>query len=124
MAAWLPAPLPALWTQSARCTANFSTCPIGLTATDTFIDTLRKVAGVSVPEAINTERGQLLDIITDMHQYFYGKKVGLVGDPDQLISLTEFLVSIDMWPIYVVTGTEGKSLRHGSKRSRRMFRTK
>ena len=43
-----------------------------------------------------------------MHQYFYGKKVGLVGDPDQLISLTEFLVSIDMWPIHIVTGTPGK----------------
>ena len=23
-------------------------------------------------------------MITDMHQYFYGKKVALVGDPDQL----------------------------------------
>lgn len=82
--------------------------PIGLNATDVFIDTLRKVSGVNVPDQINVERGQLLDIITDMHQYFYGKKVGLVGDPDQLISLTEFLVSIDMWPIHIVTGTPGK----------------
>jgi nitrogenase molybdenum-iron protein beta chain len=82
--------------------------PIGLHATDNFIDTLRKIAGVNVPDSINIERGQLLDIITDMHQYFYRKKVGLVGDPDQLISLTEFLVSIDMWPIHIVTGTPGK----------------
>ena len=82
--------------------------PIGLKATDVFIDTLRRMAGVSVPEAITTERGQLLDIITDMHQYFYGRKVALVGDPDQLIALTEFLVSIDMWPIHIVTGTPGK----------------
>ncbi|MFZ2445125.1 MAG: nitrogenase component 1 [Syntrophobacteraceae bacterium] len=82
--------------------------PIGLTATDAFIDTLRTVAGVSVPDTINLDRGRLLDIITDMHQYFYHKKVGLVGDPDQLISLTEFLVSIDMWPIHIVTGTAGK----------------
>lgn len=82
--------------------------PIGLAATDVFVDTLRRLGAVSVPEEINIERGRLLDIITDMHQYFYGKKVGLVGDPDQLISLTEFLVSIDMWPIYIVTGTEGK----------------
>ncbi len=82
--------------------------PIGLRQTDLFVDALRKVAGVNVPESINIERGQLLDIVTDMHQYFYGKKVGLVGDPDQLISLTEFLVSIDMWPIHIVTGTPGK----------------
>ncbi len=82
--------------------------PIGLKATDTFIDTLRRIAGVSVPESITVERGQLLDVITDMHQYFYGRKVGLVGDPDQLIALTEFLVSIDMWPIHILTGTPGK----------------
>ena len=82
--------------------------PIGLKATDEFVDLLRKTAGVSVPESINTERGQLLDVITDMHQHFYGKKVGLVGDPDQLISLAEFLVSVDMWPTHIVTGTPGK----------------
>jgi nitrogenase molybdenum-iron protein beta chain len=82
--------------------------PIGLKATDTFIDILRQTAGVSVPESITTERGQLLDIITDMHQYLYGRKVALVGDPDQLITLTEFLVSIDMWPIHILTGTPGK----------------
>ncbi len=82
--------------------------PIGLTATDAFIDTLRTIAGVSVPDSINLDRGRLLDLITDMHQYFYRKKVGLVGDPDQLVALTEFLVSIDMWPVHIVTGTPGK----------------
>jgi nitrogenase molybdenum-iron protein beta chain len=82
--------------------------PIGLKATDRLVDTLRKTAGVHVPDSINGERGQLLDIITDMHQYFYGKKVALAGDPDQLLALTEFLVSIDMWPLHIVTGTPGK----------------
>jgi nitrogenase molybdenum-iron protein beta chain len=82
--------------------------PIGLAATDAFIDTLRQIAGVHVPDSLNIERGRLVDVITDMHQYFYGRKVALAGDPDQLISLTEFLVSIDMWPIHIVTGTPGK----------------
>ena len=71
-------------------------------------DTLRQIAGVTVPESINIERGRLLDVITDMHQYFFGRKVALAGDPDQLISLTQFLVDIDMWPIHIVTGTPGK----------------
>lgn len=83
--------------------------PIGLHATDRFIDAVRTMTGASVPEAIDIERGQLMDIITDMHQYFYRKRVGLVGDPDQLVALSEFLVSIDMWPVYVVTGTPGKA---------------
>lgn len=81
--------------------------PFGLKATDRFIDTLRKVAGVSVPDTVAFERGQLVDLISDMHQYFYGKKVALVGDPDQVIALTEFLVSIDMLPMHIVTGTPG-----------------
>jgi nitrogenase molybdenum-iron protein beta chain len=81
--------------------------PFGLKATDRFVDTLRKVAGVSVPDTLAFERGQLVDLISDMHQYFYGKKVALVGDPDQVIALTEFLVSIDMRPMHIVTGTPG-----------------
>jgi len=84
--------------------------PIGLQATDRFIDTLRRVAGVTVPESLNRERGQLLDMMTDMHQYTYGRKVAIAGDPDHLVSLVEFLVSLDMKPIHIVTGTPGKKI--------------
>ncbi|MFP4071371.1 MAG: nitrogenase molybdenum-iron protein subunit beta [Desulfovibrionales bacterium] len=82
--------------------------PIGLAATDRFVDALRTIAGSSVPDVLNFERGQLVDYISDMHQYFYHKKVALAGDPDQLIALTEFLVSLDMCPVHIVTGTPGK----------------
>ena len=82
--------------------------PFGLMATDRFIDALRTIAGVSIPDEIVNERGQLVDMISDMHQYLYGKKVALVGDPDQLIAMTEFLVAMDMKPIHIVTGTPGK----------------
>ena len=83
--------------------------PIGLQATDRFVDALRKMAGVTVPDSLNLERGQLLDIITDMQAYLYHKKVALVGDPDQLEALTEFLVAIDMMPIHILTGTKDKA---------------
>ncbi len=82
--------------------------PFGLAASDRFIDALRTIAGVVVPEQITRERGQLVDMISDMHQYFYGRKVALAGDPDQLIAMTEFLVSLDMKPVHIVTGTPGK----------------
>ena len=90
-----------------KCKVPFNTIdlPIGLASTDRFIDCLRTMAGRSVPEAINTERGQLVDVIADMHQYLYGKRVGLVGDPDQVMALAKFLVSLDMHPAYMVTGT-------------------
>ena len=82
--------------------------PFGLAATDRFIDALRTIAGVSIPEQVSHERGQLVDMISDMHQYFYSRKVALAGDPDQLISMTEFLVSLDMCPVHIVTGTPGR----------------
>ena len=61
--------------------------PIGLKATDRYVDTLRKMAGVAVPEAVNFERGQVVDVISDYSQYFYGKKVAIAGDPDQVLAL-------------------------------------
>jgi nitrogenase molybdenum-iron protein beta chain len=82
--------------------------PFGLQATDRFVDALRKVGGVAVPEELIIERGRLVDMISDMHQYFFGKKVALVGDPDHLIAMTEFLSGLDMHPVHVVTGTPGK----------------
>ena len=82
--------------------------PIGLQATDRFIMELRKHNGGHVPEEITDERGRLLDLISDMHQYFYGKSAALWGDPDQLVSLSELLLAVDIFPKYVVTGTPGK----------------
>jgi nitrogenase molybdenum-iron protein beta chain len=82
--------------------------PIGLSATDRFIDAVRKLGHGTVPDSIMDDRGRLVDIITDMEQYFYGKRVALYGDPDQLIALSEFLVDLGMRPVYVVTGTPGK----------------
>ena len=79
--------------------------PIGLQATDRFIEAVRTIAGVKVPDIITDERGRLLDMIADMHQYVYKKRVALFGDPDQLVSLAEFLVCLDMKPVYIVTGT-------------------
>jgi nitrogenase molybdenum-iron protein beta chain len=82
--------------------------PIGLRATDRFVNTLRRQIRARVPASINQERGRLMDMITDMHQYFHGVRVALWGDPDQLVSLAEFLTDLDMRPVYLVTGTPGK----------------
>lgn len=94
----------------ARCKVPYTELdlPIGLSATDRFIDAVRKLGNGSVPDSITDDRGRLVDIITDMEQYLYGKRVALYGDPDQLIALSEFLVDLGMRPVYVVTGTPGK----------------
>jgi nitrogenase molybdenum-iron protein beta chain len=82
--------------------------PVGIKATDRFIQALAKAGRVSIPEQISEERGRLIDVITDMHQYLYGKRVAVYGDPDNIIPLIEFLVDMDMNPVYIVSGTPGK----------------
>ncbi|NLX12647.1 MAG: nitrogenase molybdenum-iron protein subunit beta [Phycisphaerales bacterium] len=95
----------------SRCKVPFQTLelPIGLRATDRFINALRKAGKVEVPASINDERGRLVDMISDMQQYFFGKRAALWGDPDQLVSLAEFLHDLDMKPTYIVTGTPGRA---------------
>lgn len=95
-----------------KCKVPFelTTLPIGIGATDRFIEKLSNLAEVTIPESITMERGRLIDIITDMHQYLYGKRVALYGDPDQLIPWVEFLLELDMKPVYVVSGTPGKKM--------------
>jgi nitrogenase molybdenum-iron protein beta chain len=83
--------------------------PIGIRATDDFVNTLR-LAGGSISEELEIERGQLLDVITNMQQYFFGKKIGLIGDPDHLVSLAQFLSDIGCTVRHVVSGTPGKKL--------------
>ena len=82
--------------------------PIGLKATDRFIQKLATIFEKDVPQSIKDDRGRVVDMITDMHQYFYGKRVALFGDPDQLVPLTEFLLDLDMKPVYIESGTPGK----------------
>lgn len=94
-----------------KCKIPFSIAemPIGVKATDRFVQEVSKAAHVSIPDSITVERGRLVDAIADMQQYLFGKRVALFGDPDQLISLTEFLVDMGMKPVYIVSGTPGKS---------------
>ncbi|TLU85973.1 MAG: nitrogenase molybdenum-iron protein subunit beta [Chlorobium sp.] len=101
---------PAAIALEKKCKVPFETIdiPIGLTATDRFIMALSQVADISVPDEITTERGRLVDVMGDMEQYLYGKRVALFGDPDQLLPLTEFLLDLNMKPVHIVSGTPGQ----------------
>ncbi len=83
--------------------------PIGIRSTDRFVKSLLDLTGQIKPVASMIEdRGRALDMMTDMQHYLYGKKVGLYGDPDQVIAMADFLISAGMRPVYVITGTPGK----------------
>lgn len=81
--------------------------PIGIEATDRFISELTKLSYKEVPYSIEEERGQLVDLMLDSQAYFNNKKVAIYGDPDIVISLTEFVLSMGMIPSYIITGTPG-----------------
>lgn len=85
--------------------------PLGVKATDDFIMQLIKLTGHEVPFTLEEERGQLVDIMADTHNHFHGKKVAIYGDPDLVIAMTEFALSLGMLPVHVLTGTPGKAFK-------------
>jgi len=82
--------------------------PIGIDATDALVFALAKITGKEVPYELEEERGQLVDLMLDSHQYFHGKKVAIFGDPDLVIAMTELALSLGMIPKCVITGTPGE----------------
>ncbi len=89
--------------------AKIMKTPIGVKATDEFLMALRNGFVKEIPYELEEERGQLVDIMTDTHYHFHGKKVAVFGDPDIVIGLTEFVLSLGMIPVHVLTGTPGNA---------------
>ncbi len=81
--------------------------PIGIEATDRFLTTISNITGKEVPIELEEERGRLVDLMLDCHHHIFGRKVAISGDPDTVISLTEYIISLGMIPKYVITGTPG-----------------
>ncbi|MDR2191900.1 MAG: nitrogenase molybdenum-iron protein subunit beta [Endomicrobium sp.] len=83
--------------------------PIGIEATDDFILKLTEITGKPVPEEIEEERGQLVDIMIDAHPYYDKKTAAIYGDPDTVLGLAEFCFSLGMIPKFLITGTPDPS---------------
>lgn len=81
--------------------------PIGIDAMDDFLIAVSSLTGNEVPDELEEERGQIIDIMADLHQHYYGKTVAVFGDPDIVMALTSFLLELGMVPRYVLTGTPG-----------------
>jgi nitrogenase molybdenum-iron protein beta chain len=82
--------------------------PIGLKATDDFVMALKNWFGIEVPQDLTLERGQVIDTLIDTHFHYQGKTVAIFGDPDHVIAMTEFALTMGMIPKYLLTGTPGK----------------
>ncbi|MFZ7119839.1 MAG: nitrogenase molybdenum-iron protein subunit beta [Eubacteriaceae bacterium] len=87
--------------------ANIIKVPIGIKATDEMIMKFLEITGKEVPKELEYERGQLVDLMVDIHNHYHGKKIAIFGDPDIVIAMTEFAISLGLIPKYVLTGTPG-----------------
>ncbi len=96
-----------LLTKKCQVPAVILKTPIGIKATDAFLMALRQNFTTEIPKELEIERGQLVDIMTDTHYHFHGKKVAIFGDPDIVTGVTELVLSLGMEPIHVLTGTPG-----------------
>ena len=88
--------------------AHLIKVPIGIKATDEFVMKLLELSGKEVPYELELERGQLVDLMVDVHSHYHGKKVAIFGDPDIVIAMTELVISLGMIPVHILTGTPGK----------------
>ena len=82
--------------------------PIGLEATDEFLMKVSELTGKPIPESLATERGRLVDMITDSHTWLHGKKFALYGDPDFVMGLTKFLLELGIEPNVILCNNGNK----------------
>ncbi len=77
--------------------------PVGVANTDRFVQTVAKLAGVTIPAEVTAERGKLLDAMSDSYAYLHGKRVAVAGDPDLVLALTGFLLELGAVPVHIVS---------------------
>ena len=80
------------------------TLPVGIQATDDFIDALARLSGREIPADFAAERGRLIDSMVDAHKVVFGKRAVVYGEADLVIGLTSFLCEIGVQPVLCVCG--------------------
>ena len=88
--------------------------PIGISATDRFIQALEEATGKTLPESHRKERGRLVDAYVDAHKYIFGKKALLYGEEDFVTALADWCREIGVEPFFI-KGTDFETLREEAK---------
>lgn len=94
-------------TLKKKCNVDYKVLPlpVGINSTDAYIMALQELSNAEVPYELEEERGQLVDIMIDIHPYTYNKTCAIYGDPDTVLGIAEFVLELGMIPKYIVTGT-------------------
>jgi nitrogenase molybdenum-iron protein beta chain len=87
--------------------ATIGPTPIGIRNTDAFLQTLKKITGKPIPQALVKERGIAIDALTDLtHMFLAEKKVAIYGNPDLVIGLAQFCIDLEMKPTLLLLGDD------------------
>jgi nitrogenase molybdenum-iron protein beta chain len=83
--------------------------PIGVRYTDRFIMKAAELANVPIPPELEQERARVVDMMTDAHAHYYGKKIAIFGDPDIIQGLASLVLEMGMEPTVILSGTVSKT---------------
>jgi len=104
------------WLQATHYVKNHAMpLPIGIEATDKFINTLSEISGLEMPEHIRKERGRLVDSYVDAHKYVFGKKAILYGEEDLVTALANWCREIGVEPFWI-KGTDFETLKEEAEK--------
>jgi nitrogenase molybdenum-iron protein NifN len=78
--------------------------PVGVAATDAFLQALADLAGAGVPRELGLVRGRLLDAYADAHKYLFQKRVVLYGERDLVATMARFCAEVGLRPVLCATG--------------------
>lgn len=84
--------------------------PIGIEATDSFIEALGKISGTVIPDSLKDERGWLQDAMADSHKFNMMGKPIIYGEPEMVQSITRICLENGAYPVVLATGTKSKRL--------------
>jgi len=90
-------------------TASFH-YPLGVGGTDEFLVKISELSGKAIPEALELERGRLVDAIADSQAYLHGKTYAIFGDPDFVYAMARFVLETGGEPRHLLATNGNKAL--------------
>jgi nitrogenase molybdenum-iron protein NifN len=85
--------------------------PIGVKATDRFLDILSRISGRPVPERYRKEKWRLVDAYVDGNKYVSKKRALIYGEEDFVVSMAGFLAEVGMIPVLCASGGKSKTFK-------------
>ncbi len=90
-------------------------CPIGVSNTDRFLESITDIMDAKIPYSLEKERGRLIDAMVDVHQTTYGKRAAIFADPDVAIALAEFISELGMEVAVISSSTASRKFAQKAK---------